>query len=190
MTIHIVTDSTSDIPKEVIEKLPISVVPLYVTLNGENYQDNIDLTRKRFYEELPDSDPYPTTATPSPDQFMHAYDNAVNKGASAIFSIHVSKTLSATCESAEIAAKNYQDVTVHVVDSGNLTLAEGLVVISAAQAAKAGQSEEEVMAVIQSTIQRSHAYAKLDTIDYLLRGGADELHSAQHYQRSGHKTDP
>jgi len=178
MTIHIITDSTSDIPQEVLEELPISVVPLYVTLNGENYQDNIDLSRDRFYKELPDSDPYPTTATPSPEQFMQVYDDAVIQGASAIFSIHVSKTLSATCESAETAAKTFKRVPVHVVDSGNLTLAEGLVVISAAQAAKAGKSEEEVLAVIQSTISRAHAYAKLDTIDYLLRGG--RMSSIQH----------
>jgi len=178
MTIHIVTDSTSDIPQEVLKTLPISVVPLYITLNGENYQDNINLTREKFYKDLPDSNPYPTTATPSPEQFVQVFDQAVDDGASAIISIHVSKTLSATCESAESAAKAYSRVPVHVVDSGNLSMAEGLVVISAAQAAKEGQSFEEVLSVVESTIPRTHAYAKLDTIDYLLRGG--RMSSIQH----------
>jgi len=178
MTIHIVTDSTSDIPQEVLKTLPISVVPLYITLNGENYQDNINLTREKFYKDLPDSNPYPTTATPSPEQFVQVFDQAVDDGASAIISIHVSKTLSATCESAESAAKAYSRVPVHVVDSGNLSMAEGLVVISAAHAAKEGQSFEEVLSVVESTIPRTHAYAKLDTIDYLLRGG--RMSSIQH----------
>ena len=178
MTVHIITDSTSDIPQEVLKTLPISVVPLYITLNGKSYQDNIDLTREKFYKDLPDSNPYPTTSTPSPEQLIQAFDQAVDDGASEIISIHISKTLSATCESVESAAKAYSRVPVHVVDSGNLSMAEGLVVIRAAQAAREGLSFEEVLSEVESKIPRTHAYAKLDTIDYLLRGG--RMSSIQH----------
>lgn len=171
MTIQIITDSTSDIPQDVVESLPIHVVPLYITLNGDSYQDNIDLTRERFYRELPDSDPYPTTATPSTEQFEKIFDKAVDEGATALVSIHVSKSLSATCDVAETAAKNYDRVPIHVIDSGNLSMAEGLIVISAAKAAQAGKSENEVLDEIKSVIKRTHAYAKLDTIEYLHRGG-------------------
>jgi DegV family protein with EDD domain len=171
MNIQIVTDSTSDLPPALVNELPISVVPLFVNLNGKSYQDNVDLSRKEFYTMLPNSDPYPTTAAPAPNQFKHAYDQAVERGAEAIFSIHVSKTLSATFASAETAAKEYTRVPVYAIDSGNLTMAEGLIVIRAAQAAKEGKSVEEVRDIIDSTIVRTHAYAKLDTIDYLLKGG-------------------
>ena len=178
MNIQIITDSTSDIPQEVLQGLPIRVLPLYITVNGESFKDNIDITRKEFYEALPDSDPYPTTAAPSPDQFKRIYDEAADAGAEAIFSIHISKTLSATCEAAENAAAEYDRIPVYVIDSGNLSMAEGLVVVKAAQAAREGQSVEEIRAVIEDTVPRTHAYAKLDTIDYLLRGG--RMSSIQH----------
>jgi len=178
MTIQIVTDSTSDIPEDRRAALSISVIPLYLTVNGQSYQDNVDLSRNEFYRMLPNSDPNPTTATPSPDQFTAVYDKAVDNGASAIFSIHISKSLSATVDTARTAAKQFKRVPVTVIDSGNLSMAEGLIVIKAAQAAKEGKSVEEVLAVIDSVIPRTHAYAKLDTIDYLKRGG--RMSSIQH----------
>jgi len=178
MTIQIVTDSTSDIPQSLIDSLSILVVPLYITINGKSYQDTVDLTREEFYQMLPDSDPHPTTAAPSPNQFIQVYDRAVDNGATAIFSIHVSKTFSATCASAEAAAREYKRAPVYVIDSGNLSLAEGLIVIKAAQAAKEGKTVEEVKGIIQSTIEKTFAYAKLDTIDYLLKGG--RMNSIQH----------
>lgn len=178
MTIHIVTDSTSDIPPEMLNELPITVIPLYITLNGKGYRDNIDLTRQEFYAKLPNSDPYPTTATPSPQQFLEVFNAAVDQGAEAIFSIHISRTLSATIDASEKAAQEFTRVPVHVMDSGNLSMAEGLIVIRAAQAAKDGKSEGEVLALIESLIKRTYAYAKLETIDYLLRGG--RMNAIQH----------
>lgn len=178
MSIHIVTDSTSDIPPDLLKDLPITVVPLLLTLNGESYLDNIDLTRKDFYLALPTSDPYPTTAAPSPEHFIKYYDQAAEKGASAIFSIHISATLSATFDSVLAAAKQYTRIPVYPIDSGNLSMAEGLIVIQAAKATKEGKSADEVRAVIESVIPRTHAYAKLDTIDYLLKGG--RMSSIQH----------
>ena len=178
MNVQIITDSTSDIPPEVLKDLPIRVMPLYITLNGQSYQDNIELSREEFYQSLPDSDPYPTTATPSPDQFRRYFDQAADEGAEAIFSIHISKTLSATCEAAENAASEYDRVPVYVIDSGNLSMAEGLIAVTAARAARDGKSVEEIQRLIEDTIARTHAYAKLDTIDYLLRGG--RMNAIQH----------
>ena len=178
MSVYIVTDSTSDIPQDLLEELPIIVVPLYVILNGKSYLDKVDLTRKTFYETLPSSEPHASTATPAPDQFIQAYDQAADQGAEAVFSIHISKSLSATYQSAETAAKQYQRIPVYPVDSGNLTLAEGLIVIKAAEAAKEGKSVEEIQSIINSIIPRTHAYAKLDTIDYLKKGG--RMSSIQH----------
>ena len=171
MSIYIIADSTSDIPKSMIETLPIGVIPVYLNIGGESYLDNVDISREAFYKTLPDYDPYPTTAAPSPEQFILAYERAADAGATAVFSIHITSSFSAIIQSAKIAAEKFTRIPVHVVDSGNLSLAEGLVVIAAAQAAKAGKSEAEVMKVIESAINRSHAFAKLDTIDYLKRSG-------------------
>lgn len=178
MTIHIISDSTSDIPQEMLKDLPISIIPLYITLNGKGYRDNVDLTRHEFYAQLPDSDPYPTTATPSPQQFFENFNAAADQGAEAVFSIHISRSLSATIGAAEKAAEEFSRIPVHVIDSGNLSMAEGLIVISAALAAKEGKTEREVLALIESLIKRTYAYAKLETIDYLLRGG--RMNAIQH----------
>lgn len=178
MNIQIVTDSTSDIPPEIGATLPITVVPLHIHLNHQDYLDNQDLTREEFYNALPDADPYPMTAAPSPEQFWAVYQNLIDNGADAIFSIHISKTLSAVYDSAQIAARRSENIPIYVIDSGNLSLAEGLVVISAAKAAQAGKDIDSVQAVIDSAIKRAHAYAKLDTIDYLQRGG--RINSIQH----------
>lgn len=171
MSIQIVTDTTSDIPESLLAALPITVIPLYITLNGKSYRDNIDLTRKEFYEALPTAHPHPTTAAPSPAQYEQIYDQLVDQGATTIFSIHISKSLSAVYQSAELAAQQYQRVPVIPIDSGNLSMAEGFIVITAAQAAAEGKSVEEVQEAIDNAIPRAHAFAKLDTIDYLLRGG-------------------
>lgn len=178
MSTHIVTDSTSDIPSNILTELPITVLPLYVTLNGKSYQDTVDLTREEFYHALPNSDPYPTTAAPSPEQFIQAYDKIADQGATAIFSIHISATLSATFASVKSAVESYTRIPVFAIDSGNLSMAEGLIVIKAAQAAREGKSIDEIRAVIDSVIPRTYAYAKLDTIDYLLKGG--RMSSIQH----------
>lgn len=178
MNIQIVTDSTSDIPADIRANLPITVIPLHIHLNERDYLDDQDLTREEFYNALPDADPYPTTAAPSPEQFWSVYQNLIDNGADAIFSIHISKSLSALYNSAQIAAKRSGNIPIYVIDSGNLSLAEGLVVVSAAKAAQEGKDIETIQSLIDSTIQRAHAYAKLDTIDYLQRGG--RINAVQH----------
>jgi len=171
MSIQIVTDTTSDIPEAVLQTLPISMVPVYITLNGESYKDNVELTRDAFYEALPTADPHPTTAAPSPAQYVQVYDQLADQGATVIFSIHLSQTLSAVYQSAESATKQFDRVPVYPVDSGNLSMGLGLIVIKAAQAAAEGRSVDEVKKTIEDSILRAHTFAKLDTIDYLLRGG-------------------
>ncbi len=171
MSVYIIADSTCDIPKELISLMPITVIPVYITVNGASYLDDVEISREDFYRQLPSSEPHPTTATPSPEQFLQAYHHAADSGASAIFSIHISESFSAILKTAQSAAGRFSRIPVHVIDSGNLSLAEGLVALKAAEAAREGKSENEVKAVIDSVIPRTHAYAKLDTIDYLLRGG-------------------
>ena len=178
MTIQIVTDSTSDIPSEVLETLPITVIPLYINLNGKSYLDRTELSRQEFYQQLPTAHPHPTTAAPSPGQFKQTYDKLADQGATVIFSIHISGSLSAVFSSAKVAAEQYSRIPVHAIDSGNLSLAEGLIVIKAARAVKEGKSEQEVYDIIKDTIPNAYAYAKLDTIDYLLKGG--RMSSIQH----------
>lgn len=171
MNVRIVTDSVSDIPSDLAEKLQITIVPIHISMGEEQFLDNIDLSRSDFYERLPAADPYPTTAAPSPQRFQQVYDRLADEGAEAILSIHVSSSFSAIFQSATKAAENYSRIPVIPVDSGNLTLAEGLVAVKAAEAAVEGRSAEDIAGMLASVIRRTYAFAKLDTIDYLQRSG-------------------
>ena len=88
MTIRIVTDSTCDLPEDIITAYGISVVPLYINFNHEGYLDGVELSREEFYTRLPDANPLPTTATPSPLKFTHVYERLAAEGATEILSIH------------------------------------------------------------------------------------------------------
>ncbi len=178
MTIQIITDTTSDIPPEIAADLPITILPLHVRLNNIDYLDTVDLTREEFYEALPNSSHNSSTAAPSPGKFIETYQRLMDDGAEAIFSIHISRTLSAILESAQIAAEQFKGIPVYPIDSGNLSMALGLIVVEAAKAAKEGKTSQDIQEIINAAIQRAYAYAKLDTIDYLLRGG--RINSIQH----------
>lgn len=178
MTIQIITDTTSDIPPEIAADLPITILPLHVRLNNIDYLDTVDLTREQFYEALPNSSHNSSTAAPSPGKFIETYKHLMDNGARAIFSIHISRTLSAILESAQIAAEQFKGIPVYPIDSGNLSMALGLIVVEAAKAAKEGKSVQAIHDILNSAIHRAYAYAKLDTIDYLLRGG--RINSIQH----------
>ena len=105
MSIKIVTDSTCDLPEEIISEYGISVVPLYINIGDDGYLDGIEITRREFYEGLPDYDPLPTTATPGVDAFRQVYDNLAAEGATQVLSIHISISLSATVDVARTAAR-------------------------------------------------------------------------------------
>ena len=107
MSIRIVTDSTCDLPDEIISQQGITVVPMYINIGNESYQDGINLTREEFYERLPRYPYAPKTATPSIDTFLQVYDRLANEGAKAILSIHISEALSATVNAARTAAEQF-----------------------------------------------------------------------------------
>lgn len=179
MSIQIVTDSTCDLPAEIIKEYPITVIPCYININGQSYLDGIEISRHEFYQQLPSAYPPPTTSAPGPGMFLQTYQKLAAQGATAIFSIHITKHFSNICNVAGLAAEEgLLPIPVHVIDSGNLTLAEGLIVLQAAKAAQEGADETHIMQIIQTAIKNAHAFAKLDTVDFLQRSG--RLSTIQH----------
>jgi DegV family protein with EDD domain len=175
MTIKFVTDSACDLPKAIVEQYDIRVVPLFINIGNVSYQDGVDLSREDFYRNLPDYHPAPKTAAPGPGQFQAVYNQLADEGASAIISIHISKSLSNTVEAARLGVKDYTRIPVTVVDSNQLSLGAGLLVVTAAQAAAEGKSVEEIVAIIEEKSQRTYTFAALDTLEYLRRGGRMSL---------------
>lgn len=170
MSIKIVTDSTCDLPNEVIEALDITVIPLYINFNDDSYLDKVDITREEFYKALETAEKCPTTAVPGIDTFKRAYQTAADQGAKEILSIHVSTALSATLNVAQKAAEN-APVPVTVMDSGQLSMGVGLQVKRAAEMAEAGKSMSEILRTLEEEGKRTYVFAALDTLKYLQKSG-------------------
>lgn len=174
MTVHIVTDSTCDLPRELVERYPIEVVPLTVFFGEEALLDGVDIDAESFYRRLASSRVLPRTSQPSVEQFVAAYRKVFARGADAVASIHISAKLSGTLNSARLAAAEVVPEVgrlVELVDSKNVSLGLGAVVLAAAERAAAGATLEEVVAVARATIEAVHVVCVLDTLEYLQRGG-------------------
>jgi len=171
MSIKIVTDSTCDLPQDVIKKLGITVIPLYINIGDEGYLDGVDISRKEFYTNLPDYESHPTTATPSIDTFKTVFKTLADKGASEILTIHISESLSATVKVAESAAAEFDLIPVTVRDSQQLSMGTGFQVELAAKMAKEGKSMADITAALDDLTKRTFVTAGLDTLEFLRRSG-------------------
>jgi DegV family protein with EDD domain len=171
MNIRIVTDSTCDLPEAIIEKYGITVVPLYINQGNESYLDGVNMTREEFYRRLPAFHPAPTTATPSTEIFINAWNKLEEAGAQAILSIHISEKLSATINAARVAAEQFTRIPVTVLDSSQLSLGLGFIVEKAAQLAELGHKMEDILASLADMMKRTYVFASLKTLEYLRRSG-------------------
>lgn len=171
MSIKIITDSTCDLPQNILQEHDIKVVPLYINFGKQGYLDGVEITRQEFYQRLAESDPLPTTATPGVDAFRQVYEDLAKKGASEILSIHISISLSATVDVARSAAKQTLVVPVTVFDSQQLSLGTGFLVLAAAKAASEGKSMDEIVPMLKELTSRTYVIAALDTLEYLKRSG-------------------
>ena len=169
MAVHIVTDSTSDISRDVIDELGITVVPLTITFGAESFRDGLDLTADEFYQRLQSTKQLPMTSQPPPALFEHAYQHLASRGE--IVSVHLSHKFSGTIETARAAARTVAPDKITVVDSGLTSMAMGLCAIAAARKARAGGSREECAAEAESVARRVKLLVTFETLEYLRRGG-------------------
>ena len=168
--VGIVTDSTADIPSELLESLQIEMIPALLMIDGETYEDGSELSRADFYKGLPEYRRPPTTATPSSASFEAAYRRFFELGIEHVLSIHVASTLSGIFMVANQAAQAFPG-KVDVIDSGQLSLGLGYQVIEAAQAALQGHRLEEVVHITESARQRVRVAALINSLEYLRRSG-------------------
>ncbi len=171
MSIRIVTDSTCDLPAETIAEYGIEVIPLHINMGSEIFFDGVNITKEEFYRRLPEYDPSPSTAAPGPEVFAERFEALAEQGAQAILSIHISESLSATINSARLAAKEFTRIPVTVLDSTQLSLGMGFLVRHAAHMAKLGAKLEEIVEKLNAMMPRAYVFAALDTLEYLRRSG-------------------
>ena len=170
--IRIVTDSACDLPPATATEHNIDIVPLSIRFGDNEYVDRKDLTPKEFWAKNAEAKQLPETAAPSPGAFEECFRAAAAQGATGLCVSHLSSGLSATFQSATLAAEAVKDtIAVRVIDSRTVTIAQGLMAIAAAQAAAAGKSLDEVTALVEAKVPHMRVFAALDTLENLRKGG-------------------
>ncbi|BFH61593.1 DegV family protein [Paenibacillus azoreducens] len=169
----IVTDSTADIPEELVGKYDIHVVPLRLMFGEETFRDGVDISAEVFYKRLVQSEKLPTTSQASPAEYIDVYQNLMNIHPNCpILSFHISSGLSGTYQSALLAKSMLEDPPlIHVVDSRSASYGFGVLVVHAARLAAEGKSAEEILASVEQLRQQRKLYFLVDTLEYLKKGG-------------------
>lgn len=164
--IHILTDSTADIPKALCDTLGIETIPMYIQLNGKVYKDGEDIGPEMLFETVRTIGQYPTTSAPSPGDFIKFFD----RDNTSIY-IGVSSKLSTTFRNAQLAVKEMGSQTVDLIDSLSISMGYGQVVLQAAQWRNEGMGFAELGQRIRERVNQTRGVFILDTLDYIYHGG-------------------
>jgi len=170
MRVKVVTDSTAVVPEEVLPLLPVGSVPVWLHFEDRSYRDGVDLEVDELYRRLQHGG-RATTSSPSPGDFVVAFEEAAEQGYEAILVVTVSSRLSAIHDAARAAAGVFSTLPVRVVDSESAVTGAGLVVVEAARAAAAGADLDQVEAVANRIAGRVEVVGVVDTLRFLYRSG-------------------
>ncbi len=170
--IRIVTDSSCDLPDDLVARHRIAVVPLTIRFGDEDLVDGEQLTSDEFWRRLTQETTQPQTAAPSAERFQETFRKLSDEGADGLVVICLSSRISATHESAVGAAEEFRGgIPIRVVDSALASTALGLVAIEAAELAATGVGIDPVEEIAVAAAAATHLFATLDTIEFLHRGG-------------------
>jgi DegV family protein with EDD domain len=170
--VRIVTDSACDLPDAVIRELGIEVVPLTIRFGDDEFVDRRDLTPAQFWARCAESPVLPETAAPAPGQFEEAYRRLAADGATGIVVVNIASGLSATMQSAQLAANAVaESIPVRIVDSETATLGQGMIAVAAARVAATGADLDAVEAAALDATRRTQVFGTLDTLENLKKGG-------------------
>jgi DegV family protein with EDD domain len=179
--VGVLTDSCASIPENLIEELRIEVVPYYMHRGVETLRDLVDVQREEFFQWLPTAKELPKTANPGPGDYLEAFKRLAQR-TKEIVSIHMTSIGSGAYQSAmtakEMAREALPDLRIEVIDSRNVSLCQGWMVIEAARAALAGKGLDDVVQLVGKMIPKTKMIQTADTLRYLYMGG--RIGKAQH----------
>ena len=167
----IVTDSSSDIPVEILKKYPITIVPMYVGFDGNLKKDLIEIQPEEIYKAL-DLGKIVHTSSPSAGDYILVFNRLLEKeNFKKIYCITLSSELSGAYNAASIAKKSFSEGLIEVIDSKTSTMCLGLIAIQAGEAIKQGLSRKEITGLMQNLIEKNKFIAVLESFEYVFRGG-------------------
>ncbi len=168
--VAVVTDSTANMPENLLQEYDIQVIPLTVNWEGESLLDGVDIQQDAFYQRLQTAKEMPTTSQPSVGQFIEFFTK-VAETADSIVGIFISEALSGTMDSARSAVKEMPEVPIEVVDSRSAAMGLALIVSEAARMAVAGKDYKEIAEIARATVPKVRLLFVVDTLEFLHRGG-------------------
>ena len=169
VTIAIITDSTSDIPKEYAEKHNIFVLPLHINLPEGDYLDGVDITPEEVYKRMPKV--IPTTSQPSPGDIKQMFERIKKEGYKEAIAICISMELSGTFDSISMCAKEENELIVHLLDSHRISMALGLLVMQAVEMNEKEYSSQKILDVLMSSWKSTNDFFCMPSLNYLIKGG-------------------
>jgi len=169
--VAVLTDSAAYLPRELVDRYGIHVVPLYVVLSGRSGREGADITSRDVSTALTTRGQRVSTSRPTPGDFVAAYRAALDAGADRLVSIHLSSELSGTWDAARVAASQVGEHIVSVVDSRSAAMGTGFAVLEAARAASDGADRDTVDRIARQAVQRTRTLFVVDTLEHLRRGG-------------------
>lgn len=168
--VKIFADSTSDLPTGWASEHQIGIIPLYVVFDDHTYRDGLDITPEQLYSKVDAHGSLPKTTAPSPKDFMDAFAPYIERGEEIVY-LSLSSHLSSTYQNALLAAGEFPEGRVHVVDSFNLCSGISLLLMKAVHAAEQGKSGKEIAALLTDCRNRVETEFVIDTLEYLYKGG-------------------
>jgi DegV family protein with EDD domain len=173
--IAILTDSCASIPESMIDALQIRWVAYYIHRGSEVLRDLVTVQREEFLRWLEGAKVLPTTASPGPGDYLEQYEQLAREGVEAVVSLHMTSKGSGAYQAARVAQSMAQErlpeLRIEVLDTCNVSLCQGWMVIEAARAALAGQGLEDILNLVKRMIPRVRMIQTADTLKYLYMGG-------------------
>jgi DegV family protein with EDD domain len=163
-------DSTCDLTEDLIEKNPIYFIPIKVQAGEETYTDRLDIIPNEFYKIMETASSLPKTSQPSLNEFVRIYKHLLMHYGS-IISVHLSKALSGTFQTAVQASHNEGTERISVIDGNNISVGLGLVLLDGIRAIESGKNHEETAHRMAAAARNTQIFVGLPTLKFLVKGG-------------------
>ena len=165
-----IADSAMDLPKELIEKHEIQVLPFHISFGNDTYRDGIDMTTEMLYQKVEELGILPKSAAIAPAEWKQAFDPIIEAG-NDVFCLTIGSKISSTFQNAYVASLDYEEGRVQVVDSGVLSGAIAILMLKAVKFRDQGMNAKEIKNAVEKLVPKLHTQFVIPTLDYLYKGG-------------------
>ncbi len=168
--IRLISDTLAGIPPNIARELEITIIPQYVVIGDRSYRDDTEISTSQLLQFMKNGNRYPQTAAPSPSHYLPIFQEYTNNG-DQILIIGPSSVLSGTINSVLTAKKEFPEKDIRIFDTGIIAAPMATMTLKAAKWIKEGRSLDEIMLLLEILKRNYRAYATLNTLEYLRRGG-------------------